>query len=108
MLAGIIVPRSADHGGDIKFSSYEDLEQAFANQDIHPGDLKAAVEPRINKLLAPIIKHFEDPKLKELTAKAYPPPVKAGSKFLLISDAYNFNFKNSVLLFFFINYLITM
>lgn len=75
---GLLVPRSADHGGDIKFSTYEALEEAFAKQDIHPGDLKAAVEPRINKLLEPIIKHFEDPELKKLTAKAYPPPAKAG------------------------------
>lgn len=75
---GFCVPRSADHGGDIVYASYEELEQAFAKQEIHPGDLKAGVEPRINKLLAPIIKHFEDVKLKELTAKAYPPPAKAG------------------------------
>jgi len=75
---GFLVPRSADYGGDITFSTYEDLEQAFAKQEIHPGDLKAGVEPCINNLLAPIIKHFEDPKLKELTAKAYPPPSKAG------------------------------
>lgn len=82
--SGFLVPRSADYGGDITFSTYEDLEQAFAKEEIHPGDLKAGVEPRINKLLAPIIKHFEDPKLKELTAKAYPPPSKAGSKLLCI------------------------
>lgn len=75
---GFVVPRSANYGGDITFKNYEELEEAFAKQEIHPGDLKAAVEPRINRLLAPIIKHFEDPKLKELTAKAYPQPSKAG------------------------------
>lgn len=74
---GFLVPRSADHGGNLTFATFEELEQAFAKQEIHPGDLKAAVEPRINKLLAPIIKFFQDPKLKELTAKAYPPPGKA-------------------------------
>lgn len=74
---GFLVPRSADHGGDLIFTTFDDLEQAFAKQEIHPGDLKAAVEPQINKLLAPIIKTFQDPKLKELTAKAYPPPGKA-------------------------------
>ena len=81
-LAGFLVPRSADHGGNLTFATFEELEQAFAKQEIHPGDLKAAVEPRINKLLAPIIKFFQDPKLKELTAKAYPPPGKAASMFL--------------------------
>ncbi|XP_018377922.1 PREDICTED: tyrosine--tRNA ligase, cytoplasmic [Trachymyrmex cornetzi] len=67
------VPRTAEFGGDISFSEYENLEAAFANQEIHPGDLKNAVEIYINRLLDPIRKEFEaDSKLKLLANKAYP------------------------------------
>ncbi|KAJ8681572.1 hypothetical protein QAD02_017364 [Eretmocerus hayati] len=72
-----LVPRSAEFGGDISFENYEDLENSFAKQEIHPGDLKNAVEMYINKLLDPIRKEFNnDPKLKSLSARAYPPPQK--------------------------------
>ncbi|XP_026670464.1 tyrosine--tRNA ligase, cytoplasmic [Ceratina calcarata] len=67
------VPRTAEFGGDISFDKYEDLENAFAKEVIHPGDLKSAVEIYINRLLDPIRKEFEvDPKLKSLASKAYP------------------------------------
>ena len=39
-----VVQRSAEHGGDVSFSTYEELETAFAKEEIHPGDLKASVE----------------------------------------------------------------
>lgn len=68
--------RAPEHGGNVEFTTFEDLEIAFAKQDIHPGDLKASVEQAINKLLAPIQEIFKEPKLQELTTKAYPPPSK--------------------------------
>ncbi|XP_015607250.1 tyrosine--tRNA ligase, cytoplasmic [Cephus cinctus] len=72
-----IIPRKDEFGGDAQFVKYEDLETAFAKQEIHPGDLKAAVEIYINKLLDPIRKEFSaDPKLKKLSSEAYPPPQK--------------------------------
>uniref|UniRef100_V9IKW0 tyrosine--tRNA ligase n=1 Tax=Apis cerana TaxID=7461 RepID=V9IKW0_APICE len=68
------VYRTAEFGGDISFDTYEDLENAFAKEEIHPGDLKNAVEIYINKLLDPIRKEFEtDSKFKNLANKAYPP-----------------------------------
>lgn len=77
---GFIVPRCADFGGDITYLKFSELEEAFAKEDLHPGDLKAGVENYINKLLEPIRKEFEEPKLKALLAKAYPAPSK-NSKF---------------------------
>ncbi|XP_032514556.2 tyrosine--tRNA ligase, cytoplasmic [Danaus plexippus] len=68
--------RAEEHGGNAEYDNFEALEAAFAKQDIHPGDLKASVEQAINKLLAPVQEIFKDPKLQELTKKAYPPPVK--------------------------------
>lgn len=70
------IVRSPEHGGEVTYSNYEELEAAFAKQEIHPGDLKLSVEQAINKLLAPIQETFKDPKLQELVKKAYPPPAK--------------------------------
>lgn len=66
------VHRSPEHGGDIIFEDYESLEKSFAEENVHPGDLKAAVEVYINKLLEPIRMKFEEPEMKALTEKAYP------------------------------------
>ncbi|KAJ4436773.1 hypothetical protein ANN_16905 [Periplaneta americana] len=76
---GFIISRDAANGGNITFSAYEDLELAFSKEEVHPGDLKAAVETYINKLLEPIRKKFEEPALKKLTEQAYPPPSKQKS-----------------------------
>ncbi|KAL2725168.1 hypothetical protein V1478_007841, partial [Vespula squamosa] len=71
------VPRSEEFGGDISFSTYEELETAFAKEEIHPGDLKSAAEIYINRLLDPIRKEFDgNAKLKSLASKAYPLPQK--------------------------------
>lgn len=71
-----LISRAEEHGGNVEYSNFEGLEAAFAKEEIHPGDLKASVELAINKLLAPIQEIFKDPKLQELTKKAYPPPAK--------------------------------
>ena len=71
-----IITRKEANGGDVSFESYEKLENAFASQKLHPGDLKTSMEVYINKLLDPIRKTFEDPCLKELSEKAYPPKKK--------------------------------
>lgn len=36
------IPRTAENGGDVTFTSRSDLETSFANEDLHPGDLKTA------------------------------------------------------------------
>lgn len=74
------ISRAPAYGGDIEYTNFEDLESAFAKEDVHPGDLKQSVEAAINKLLAPIQEIFKDPKLQELTKKAYSPPVKTKAK----------------------------
>lgn len=70
------VSRAAENGGTVEYSNFEDVEAAFAKQEIHPGDLKASVEQEINRLLAPIQDIFKEVKLQELTKKAYPSPTK--------------------------------
>lgn len=76
-----VIPRNADHGGDLVYETYESVEKDFASEVLHPGDLKAGVEVYINKLLEPIRKTFEDPKLKQLVQKAYPAPKKQSKLF---------------------------
>jgi len=71
------INRPQEHGGDVSFESFENLEQSFGKEEIHPGDLKSAVEKYLNRLLDPVRKIFEAPELKKLSLEAYPPPVKA-------------------------------
>ncbi|KAI8911499.1 tRNA synthetases class I-domain-containing protein [Gorgonomyces haynaldii] len=70
-----VVNRPERFGGNVEFENAEQLEQAFANKELHPGDLKAAATDAVNGLLAPIRAIFEDDiGLQDLTLKAYPPP----------------------------------
>lgn len=80
---GFIVSRDPANGGDTTYATYEELELAFKKEDVHPGDLKAAVEGYINKLLEPIRKKFEDPAFKKLIERAYPSPSKQSKLCLL-------------------------
>ncbi|SCZ90605.1 BZ3500_MvSof-1268-A1-R1_Chr1-3g02095 [Microbotryum saponariae] len=67
------------HGGQARsFASADDLEKAYAANEIHPGDLKIAVVQAINALLKPIQDDFNGSEaFKTAEAKAYPPEVKA-------------------------------
>ncbi|MBI2578425.1 MAG: tyrosine--tRNA ligase [Candidatus Aenigmarchaeota archaeon] len=60
------IERPAKFGGDAVFSSYNELEQAFAKGDLHPADLKNAAAVYIDKMIKPIRIHFEKGKAKEL------------------------------------------
>lgn len=73
---GFVINRDQQHGGDLTFHEYAALESAFAAGEVHPGDLKSAVEKYLNCILEPIRKDFDAPELKTLTNKAYPPPGK--------------------------------
>jgi tyrosyl-tRNA synthetase len=71
-----VVSRPEKFGGDMEFTKFEDLEQAFKEKNLHPLDLKNAVAESLNELLAPIRTRFATPKLQELVGKAYPVVVK--------------------------------
>ncbi|KIJ44023.1 hypothetical protein M422DRAFT_252519 [Sphaerobolus stellatus SS14] len=75
------VPRGEQYGGPTHYQNYEDLEAAFAKEEIHPGDLKQAVTNAIVELLDPIQKAFqENEEWKKITDLAYPPEVKEVKK----------------------------
>jgi tyrosyl-tRNA synthetase len=60
------IERKKEHGGDIEFTTYEDLPKAYAEGDVHPMDLKAAVTKELIDLLEPARKHFAK---KDIAAK---------------------------------------
>ncbi|XP_008285836.1 tyrosine--tRNA ligase, cytoplasmic [Stegastes partitus] len=76
------IKRDPKWGGDKVYTVFEEVEKDFAEESIHPGDLKASVETALNLLLEPIRKKFETPELRKLTNTAYPDPskMKAGGK----------------------------
>ncbi|MBI2573309.1 tyrosine--tRNA ligase [Candidatus Woesearchaeota archaeon] len=64
------IERPEKWGGNLTFNSYDQLEKAFINGDVHPADLKTATAKYINQFLMPVREHFEKnkdaKKLKEL------------------------------------------
>ncbi|NWI91396.1 SYYC protein, partial [Pitta sordida] len=72
-----VILREEKWGGNKTYTAYEALEKDFAEQVVHPGDLKNSVEVALNKLLDPIREKFNSPELKKLSSAAYPNPSKA-------------------------------
>jgi tyrosyl-tRNA synthetase len=69
------VVRPEKYGGSLHYKSFEELEKDFAEKNVHPGDLKAAVTEAINRLLDPIRKAFEEnEEWKAVEKLAYPDP----------------------------------
>ncbi|WVW83748.1 phosphoribosylaminoimidazolesuccinocarboxamide synthase [Kwoniella bestiolae CBS 10118] len=74
------ITRPEKFGGDVHFSSYEELEKAYVSEQVHPGDLKGAVTEALINLLAPIQKAFEENKeWQEAEKLAYPDPAAAAA-----------------------------
>jgi tyrosyl-tRNA synthetase len=53
------VERPEKYGGNIEYSSFEELEKDFGEGNLNPADLKPAVIKYLNQFLAPVIDHFE-------------------------------------------------
>lgn len=71
-----VVERNEENGGNLYFSTYQTLEDAFARKELHPLDLKNAVGKALNKLLDPIRKRFDTPELQKLKQFSYPDKTK--------------------------------
>jgi len=76
---GFTVIRSEANGGNSTYGTYPELEAAYADKQVHPGDLKESAVQALNTLLAPIRKHFDTPEMKELVKCAYPATASASS-----------------------------
>ena len=62
--ASLTIKRNEKFGGDVSYTSYEDLEKDYAAKKLHPMDLKTAVADWLIKKLEPVRIFFEDPKRK--------------------------------------------
>uniref|UniRef100_A0A8C5SHA7 Tyrosine--tRNA ligase n=1 Tax=Laticauda laticaudata TaxID=8630 RepID=A0A8C5SHA7_LATLA len=71
-----VILRDERWGGNKTYTSYGDLEKDFAEQVVHPGDLKNSIEVALNKLLDPIREKFNSSQMKKLASCAYPDPSK--------------------------------
>lgn len=60
------INRPNKFGGNIVYTSYNKLENDFADKKLHPMDLKNSVIIKLIKLLEPARKHFEIPKNKKM------------------------------------------
>lgn len=64
-----VIGRPEKFGGNVSFKTYEEIEQAFLDQKLHPLDLKMALAKEISKLLDPFQKQKE--KLEKIAAEGY-------------------------------------
>ena len=53
------VKRPSKFGGDVEFSSYEELKEAYKAGKLHPMDLKSATASSLAEMLGPSRKYFE-------------------------------------------------
>jgi len=60
------IKRPEKFGGDVVYTSYNNLEKDFAEKKLHPMDLKNAVAEKLIQILEPARKHFEQPKVKRM------------------------------------------
>lgn len=58
------IQRPEKWGGNITYTSYEDLEKDYAEKKLHPQDLKNAMAEWLIVKLEPARKYFEDPQRK--------------------------------------------
>ena len=65
---GVTVERPKKYGGDVSYSSYDELEKDFASGALHPLDAKKTLAKEVNEILKPIREKVSE----ELVRKAYP------------------------------------
>jgi len=61
------IERPEKYGGNVEYSSAEELEEAFRAGTLHPADLKKGVGQALDSIIAPIRDHFvKDPTARRL------------------------------------------
>jgi len=56
------VERRAENGGPVTYTSYQQLEDDYKDEKLHPGDLKPALAKAINQMIEPVRLHFKNDK----------------------------------------------
>ncbi|MDD5590165.1 MAG: tyrosine--tRNA ligase [Candidatus Portnoybacteria bacterium] len=65
-----MVERDEKFGGNVEYSTYEELEKDFVEKKLHPADLKKALARELADILEPVRKAFENK--QDLIKEAYP------------------------------------
>ncbi|WP_336327482.1 tyrosine--tRNA ligase [Halovenus sp. HT40] len=65
-----VVERPEEYGGDLVYKSYEQVEEDFVAEDLHPADLKGAAASAISEVIDPVRERLSGQ--QELLADAYP------------------------------------
>jgi tyrosyl-tRNA synthetase len=60
------IARTADHGGDLRFTSPEEVDEAFLSGALHPADLKNGVAEWLVEALEPARQTFAEPRNRAL------------------------------------------
>ncbi|MHA2087959.1 MAG: tyrosine--tRNA ligase [Promethearchaeota archaeon] len=60
LLDNFEIERPEKYGGNVEYSSFEELERDYENGKLSPTDLKPAVIKYLNQFLTPVIEHFEN------------------------------------------------
>jgi len=55
----LLVTRPSKFGGDIEYTSFKELREAYRKGELHPKDLKESVARELNEIITPIRDHFE-------------------------------------------------
>lgn len=62
--------REEEHGGNVTYDTYEELEKDYVDKKVYPLDLKKNFSIQLNKILEPIRKHFAtDPYARQIFDK---------------------------------------
>jgi len=69
----LTIERPDKFGGDLTFTSYQELEETFTKKELHPVDLKNTVAEQLIELVKPVKEHF----LKNKKARALYEEVKS-------------------------------
>ncbi len=56
----LTIDRPEKWGGPMKINSYDELVKKYESKDVHPMDLKNAVAHKLNELIEPVRKHFDE------------------------------------------------
>lgn len=66
-----IVNRNEEHGGPVRFDSFNAVKQSFLEEQLYPADLKLGIYETLNDILQHFRIAFSAPELKSLLKKAY-------------------------------------
>ncbi|MCU4799550.1 tyrosine--tRNA ligase [Halobacteria archaeon HArc-gm2] len=65
-----VVERPDEYGGDLVYETYQDLEDDFVSEELHPADLKPAAGEYISEVIDPVRERLDAQ--PDLLAEAYP------------------------------------